>query len=399
MVAGLTSTRLPLAGEPPPGPQPHPLLRKGFRLFFFLAALHAAVAVPLWIVVRAGAMPWDGWGQAAEWHAHEMIFGFTIAVIAGFLLTATSNWTKRVTAVGLPLLLLGAIWLAGRVAIFLPGLPPVWVAVVDGAFLPALAIAIGRPIALARSKRNYVFLVLVGLLFGTLCLTHLDASPRHGHLLAVNLIVLIILIVSGRIIPAFTRSATGSDEIRSSRSLERATTLGMGTVVAFDAFVPDEPFVAGLAGVVGIFAAARARHWGFRKSTADALLLVLHVGHAWVVVGLVSRALSAFTTLVPSSAALHALTAGAIGTLTLGMMARVSLGHTGRPLAAGPALTAAFVIVTAAALIRVAGTFLDYALYQRALEVSAALWSTGFAIYLLKLSPALFSPRPDGKPG
>jgi uncharacterized protein involved in response to NO len=401
----MSAQRLALLNDPPRDDSVIPLLRKGFRIFFLLAGGYAVVVVPLWILVRAGTAPEPHHLDPVRWHAHEMLFGFTAAVIAGFLLTATSNWTKRVTAVGPALALLAAAWLAGRVVPFVPGLPSSFVAIIDLLFLPALAVALARPIVAARSARNYVFLVLVGLLFGAQVLVHLGTAEivedgaRRGHLLALDVVIVVILVVAGRIIPAFTRNATGATDIRSSGLLDRTAVAGGFLLIVLDGALPEATAIAWLAGGVGLVAASRARTWGLRHAMSEPLLLVLHAGYAWVTLGLILRTASTLTPVVPSSAALHALTAGGIGTLTLGMMARVSLGHTGRPLLAGRALSVAFLFVTGAAMIRVVGAMAGYELYRRALEVSATLWALAFGIYVVRLAPALLRARPDGRPG
>jgi len=397
--------RLKIAGETAETPGGIAILRKGFRPFFAVAGVYAVLIVPLWILVRAGVVPGSGWVEPAQWHAHEMLYGYAAAVIAGFLLTAASNWTKRTTAIGAGLFALVALWIAGRVCTAVPGLPPALVFAVDAAFFPALAIAIGRPIVAAGSRRNYVFLVLISLLCGACVMVHLEPlgvledGARRGHLLAVDLVTMVILVVAGRIIPAFTRNATKASGIESSPIFDRLTLVGMGAVVVADAALPDFAPTAILAGVVGLVAAARMKSWGTKHTSSEPLLWVLHLGYAWVPIGLVLRAASSLTTFVPSAAALHALTAGAIGTLTLGMMARVSLGHTGRPLRAGRALTGAFVLISLAASVRVVGTFLGYGAYRRALEISATCWSLAFCIYVVTVVPVLFRARPDGKGG
>jgi uncharacterized protein involved in response to NO len=334
-----------------------------------------------------------------------MLFGFAAAVIAGFLLTAATNWTQRTTAVGAPLLALVMLWVAGRVVTALPGLDPRIVFAVDAAFFPALVVVIGRPVVAAGSRRNYVLLGLLASLGAASVMVHLEPlgiladGARRGHLLAVDLVTMVILVVAGRVIPAFTRTATGASDIEGSPVLDRAALIGMGAVVLSDAAMPDFAPTAWLAGAVGLVAAARARKWGTRHTASDPLLWVLHVGYAWVPVGLVLRAAASITSHVPSAAAVHALTAGAVGTLTLGMMARVSLGHTGRPLRAGRALTAAFGLITIAAVTRVAGSALGYDAYPRALEIAAAAWSLAFGIYVVTVVPVLFRARPDGKAG
>jgi len=251
---------LPLAGEvAAPSPAPCGLARKGFRPFFLLAALAACAIVPIWVLVLFGYLQPGPDFDVVNWHAHEMLFGFTVAVIAGFLLTAVGNWTGRETVVGEKLLALAGLWLVGRLA---PALPRVAMAA-DLAFLPVLAVVLARPLIAARNRRNFVMLGILAALF----------------------------------------------------------------------------------------------------------------------------------------AATHALTVGAIGSLTLGMMARVALGHTGRPLAAPKAMAVGFALVTVAALVRVGGPLLAPAFYGPALVASGALWTVAFAIYLRVYAPILLRPRVDGRPG
>jgi len=381
------------------------LLGKGFRAFFLLAPLFALAIVPLWIVVLSGHLGVGSYLAPTYWHAHEMVFGFTVAVVAGFLLTAAGNWTKRETATGLPLLVLTLLWLAGRV-VFLLGdhVPAAAVALVDLAFLPALAIAIGRVLLATSNRRNYAFLVVLCALWLAQLGTHLGAAgvaptwQRTGAVVGIDVVILLILLIGGRIIPMFTRNATGAEGIRNVPWLDRAAIASMAALVVLDALEVMGIALAVVAGLAAVLTAARAVHWGSRHTLREPLLWVLHAGYLFVPIGLALRAVAAVTD-VGSSAAFHALTVGAIGSLTLGMMARVSLGHTGRLLTAGRLLGVAFAFVVLAAVARVGGGLLAGAWYTPSLHLSATLWTAAFALYLVRLGPALFVARPDGKPG
>jgi uncharacterized protein involved in response to NO len=214
---------LPMAGEMPAGPRTRlALVAKGFRPFFLLAGGFAAVALVLWLTSLAGLFHPEAYFNPTYWHAHEMIFGFACAVVAGFLLTAAGNWTSRETAVGLPLVLLALLWISGRALLIWAFIVPRWfVAAVDLAFLPAVAVAIGRPIIAARQWRQMPIMAALGALSLANLAMHLDVLgvldgwQRRGSLLAVDILVFLILVVAGRVFPMFTRNATGVKTIRS----------------------------------------------------------------------------------------------------------------------------------------------------------------------------------------
>ncbi len=391
---------------PEPAPTGVALFAKGFRPLFLLAALFAVFGVPYWILVRANIVAVGDHLLPTVWHAHEMVFGFATAVVGGFLLTAASNWTKRVTAVGGLLAALCAIWLAARVVTPLGGIVPGWaIAAVNLAFLPLLAFAVGRPIVAARSRRNYGLVVVLLALFAAQTMTHVGAlmgSVRwqtSGPRLGVGLVTIVVLVIGGRIIPIFTRNATKADGIRNLPWLDRASIASAVALLGMDLLLIRGVALAVVAGVAALTSLARARHWGFTASLSKPLLWILHAGYAFVPLGFGLRALAVSVPWLSDSTALHALTAGAIGVLILAMMTRVSLGHTGRPLKAPPALVLAFVFVILAALVRVFGPMIPGRVASVSLDVAAGLWTLAYGIYLVRIGPLLFRPRPDGKPG
>jgi uncharacterized protein involved in response to NO len=400
---------LPLhAGLPEPTSRPKlAVAAKGFRPFFLLAAAFASAVIPLWILVLAGRAPPNGYLAPSIWHAHEMIFGFAAAVMAGFLLTAVGNWTKRETLVGLPLLALAALWVAGRFAVsyegtFLRGTR----ALLDLAFLPVLTIVLARPLVAARDRHNLIVPAVLVALFAANLVVHLEAlgvlaagSGRHACLVAVDIVVFVILAIAGRVFPTFTRNGTGVETIRSYPTLEVLTLAAMAVLAMLDAVVPESLAAAAASGAVGVVAAARAWGWRTARVARHPLLWILHVGYAWVPLGLLLRAAAAFYPALPASLATHALTVGAIGSLTLGMMARVSLGHSGRPLVAPPAMIWAFAAVTLAACARVFGPLLFPGAYLLTLVVAGALWTAAFLLYLVAYAPILARPRVDGRAG
>jgi uncharacterized protein involved in response to NO len=385
---------------------PLPLLAKGFRPFFMLAAFYAVVMVPLWLAILNGKLAPSSYLQPVVWHAHEMIGGFVTAVIAGFLLTAVGNWTQRETATGAPLAALALLWCAGRLAMLFAGVLPWGVAAaVDLAFLPALGIVLARPLVAAQNRRNFVMLAIVGALFGANLVVHLEGLgllplgwARVASSFSVDLVVLLVLLIGGRVFPMFTRNATGVASIRNIPWLDRSCAVAMVGLLVADAVAPHSVAPI-LAGVVGVLAAARAVHWGTRHSLRDPLVWVLHVGYGWLVVGLLLRCSSGVLGAPLASVAIHALTVGAIGTLTLGMMARVALGHTGRMLVAPSSMTAAFVAITLAALARVLGPWLVPEQYLVGLVAAGIFWVLAFTVFLTAYSPMLCRPRADGKPG
>jgi uncharacterized protein involved in response to NO len=398
---------LPLHGEIPAPKQPvrFALARKGFRPFFLLAALYACAIVPVWLLVLFGVLHPTAYLDATTWHAHEMIFGFTVAVIAGFLLTAVGNWTGRETAVGPKLLALAGVWTLGRIAMAAPTAFPRGVAaVLDLAFLPLLAAVLLRPLVASTNRRNFVMIAVLAALAGANLAVHLEAlgvlaggSGRHAERVAIDVVVFLCLVIAGRILPMFTRNAIGApgaERVASSRPLEVAAIVSMVAVTGLDVAVPDARATAAFSGIAGALALARAARWGTRHTVRHPLLWILHAGYAWIGVGLLLRALP-----VPASCAAHALTVGAIGGLTLGMMARVSLGHTGRSLAPPKTMPAAFFLVSLSALVRVAGPLVWPSQSAAALVLAGLLWTAAFALYLFSYAPILASARVDGKPG
>lgn len=401
-----------LHGAPP---QPATRLRtgrtavgaKGFRPFFLLAAAFASAIVPLWILVLAGAVRPPGWLDATSWHAHEMVLGFAVAVIAGFLLTAVGNWTQRETLVGAPLLGLAGLWGAGRLAMLLGGvLPRGLVALADLAFLPALIVGLARPLVAARNRRNVVMLGILGALFVANVVMHLAAAgaigagaARSASLAAIDVVVLVVSIIAGRVFPMFTRNATGVAAVRSLPRLDVLTIVGLAALTLVDVLLPAHAAGAVVAGVAALLSLARAAHWGTRHTARHPLLWILHAGYGWLVFGLLLRPLAAIVPAIPASLATHALTVGAIGSLTLGMMARVALGHTGRPLVAPRTATWAFGAITAAAVVRVVLPVLVPRWYLQELAVGGGLWTAAFLLYLVGYARVLLSSRADGKAG
>lgn len=406
------SRSLPLHGALPASLRPSrakpelALAAKGFRPFFLLAAAFAAAIVPLWLLILSGRLGPVAYLDPLSWHSHEMLFGFTVAVIAGFLLTAVGNWTQRETVVGPLLLGLAGVWLAGRLALVgADSLSPGLVAAVDLAFLPLLAVAIARPLVRTKNRRNLVMVALLLLLFAANGCMHAEAlgwlplgSARRASLASVDLVIVMIAIMAGRVFPMFTRNATGVTTIRSSRLFDGLSIGSLVGLVVLDAAGAGGWFVALWAGLAAVLALLRAVFWGTRRVFAHPLLWILHLGYAWIPVGLLLRAFAS-TGGWSTSLATHALTLGAIGSITLGMMARVSLGHGGRPLVPPRPMTLAFVAITGAVAARVVLPLLAPGFYLASLYVAGTLWTLAFVIFVAVYTPILLRPRLDGKPG
>jgi uncharacterized protein involved in response to NO len=335
-----------------------------------------------------------------------MVFGYAAAVVAGFLLTAVRNWTSVQTLRGGALAALLALWLAGRLAPLLPGVLPGWfVAVVDLAFLPILAASLAVPLLRRRQWRNLPFVPILLVLAAANALVHLDVlgvapgRANSGLYLGVDLIVLLIAIIGGRVIPFFTERALPGAKPRVWMPVEWAC-IGSVVTVAALGLLPGAPILTVI--VATVAAAAHAlRLWGWsdRRLWSVPLLWILHAGYGWLVVGFALEALSA-AGIVRPQLALHAYTAGAIGALTLGMMARVSLGHTGRLLGAAPPMVAAFALVNVAAVLRVFAAWgLPDEWYVAAIVASGIAWAAAFALFVGAYAPILTRPRSDGLEG
>lgn len=382
---------------------------RGFRPFFGLAALEATLALPLWVAAMRGWLPLPQWIDPLAWHGHEMVFGFSAAAIAGFLLTAVPVWTGTPALAGAWLAGLSLLWLAGRVALALAGtLPALWVAGLDGAFLVVLAGALAPALLRRDQRRNLGVLVAVCGLAGLNLALHLRAlglaTPDAAVLLRAGVFVVVVLLVviGGRITPAFTQNALrrdGSDAtVRPRPSLSAAAAAG-AAVSAAAALLPGADGVGGAAALVaGVCILAALAGWQTRRTLHDPLLYGLHAGRAWLGVGLLASGLASFGVL-PGTAALHVLTAGAIGTTILAVMMRVTLGHTGRPLAALPGSGAALWLVSGGAALRVLAGFTGPELAPALWTSAALLWSAGFAFFAWRYGPLLLQPRPDGVPG
>ncbi len=363
------------------------LFALGFRPFYLLAGAYAALGVPIWTLQYAGLLP----AANPLWHAHEMLFGYAFAVIAGFLLTAVRNWTAQPTPAGAPLAGIAALWIAARlVAPFSLAVS----SIVDALFAIALAWGIGWPI-LKSGNRNWYFILLI-LALGAASVAF-QALPRAALAVGLDLVLLIVTIMAGRVVPAFTNSAVPGAGARRVGWLEVGTLGSVLLLLVLDLFQLGFP-AALVAFASAVLHAARVALWAPLRTRGRPILWILHLSYAWIAVHLLMRGLAGFE-IVPAVLATHALTIGTIGGLTLGMMTRTSRGHTGRPLATGRAELAAYLLVQLAAAVRVFAPLAAPQAYAASVALSAVLWSAAFLVFVIAYYPILTEPRLDGKEG
>ena len=384
-----------------------PILALGFRPFFLLAALFAAAAVPLWLLIYQGPLEPASHLPPTIWHGHEMVFGFAIAVVAGFLLTAASNWTGRRTATGLGLGALVALWLAGRLAVFIGNAVPAWLAIaLDVSFLPALAIVLAVPILAAGNRRNVIFPGLLLVLAGINLSIHLGAvgaldwDPSRGLRVAIDLVLVMIGVLGGRVIPSFTKNALPHARVNPCPKGSVLALLSLAALAIADLATGNPLVTGGVALAAGVINILRMRGWGTFSTAQHPILWILHVGYAWLAVGLILRGVAELTDVIPIDAGIHALTLGAAGSMILGMMSRVSLGHTGRSIVPAPLTITSYWLVNGAALLRVLFALTwDDTLRMASLGGSGLLWSLAFLCFVVVYLPILCRPRADGRPG
>lgn len=373
----------------------------GFRPFYLLASSFAAVSVLLWTAAYAGWWPVP-YGRDPVWHAHEMVYGFTSAVIVGFLFTAGRNWSNQPTPTGRPLAALALLWVAGRLLVFSPWL--LVSALVNAAFPITAALLLGIALAKGDNRRNYFFVVLLlvlGLAELAVSLAQggiLLVAPRASLQVALDVVAIILAVMGGRVIPMFTNNGIPGTHAVRKHWIELTALGSIATLLAADvAGLAPEP-MAGVLVVAALANGARLLLWQPWRTLRTPLVWILHAGYAWLVVYLVMRAFAQFL-LIPGPLATHALTIGAIGSMTIGMMTRTAKGHTGRPLKAEGPEVFMFLLVQLAAVVRVFGGLLDPSHYMTTVIASGLCWAAAFGLYAVVYWPVLTRPRLDGKPG
>lgn len=386
----------------PPGPQGIPLLRLGFRPFYLLAAMFAALAVPLWAAMVLGYVTIGLAVPPLLWHAHELLYGFATAVVIGFLLTAGKAWTGLQTPRGAALGALALLWLAARLSAL--GAPYPVYALLDVALLPLVAGIFWRVLWRAGNRRNLplagvlVVLAAANIAFHLAVLGLVDMSPVRALYAALALIVVIECVIAGRVIPAFTANATPGLTIA---ARPRLTQAALAIVVAALAlWVLGAPAALTAAALTAAAALQLLRQWHWRPflTLGRPILWILHLSHAWLPLGFLLLAAAQWGW-VPVSAGVHALAVGATGGLIIGMLTRTARGHTGRPLQVSRLEVAAYVLVLGAAVCRAILPLVAPQLFLHLVAGAATAWSAAFLIYLVIYTPWLTSTRLDGKDG
>lgn len=376
------------------------LFSYGFRPFFLGGAIWASLAMLLWLPLYVGDVSLPTAMSPIDWHVHEMLFGYVPAIVAGFLLTAIPNWTGRLPVNGLSLAGLAALWLAGRVAIFLSAEIGAWTAAaIDLSFLLCFALLALREILAGRNWRNLRVLTILGVLFAGNAVFHYEAiefgHADYGARMGIGAAVLMIALIGGRIVPSFTSNWINRENPgRLPKSFSRFDAISLGSAaVALIVWIvaPEHAFTGALLMLAGLLHGARLARWAGDRTLSDRLVLILHVGYAFVPIGflLVGAALL-WPAEFPASVGIHAWTAGAIGIMTLAVMTRASLGHTGQPLKASATTQVIYFLVIAAALLRMAA---PWSAGVGFLHLAALAWAAAFAGFAVTFGSLLVRAR------
>lgn len=383
----------------------YPLFALGFRVFFALAGLSALILLVLWSAIFKGTLTQANYFPTTYWHAHEMLLGYSVAVIAGFLLTAVKNWTGKQTLTGKPLAGLALLWLYGRVVPFYEGvLPDALIALIDFAFLPTLAYVVSKPIVQAKQYKNLMFVVLLLLLSGGNFLIHGEilglqkASAAIGIQIVMATIIVLILIIAGRVFPFFTHRGLSATLVIRNPIVDAIAIASAVLVFNLQIFGVTGFALAGVAFIAAIANLVRVYGWYMQKIWYVPLLWILYTGYGWLIMGFFLTGLAAYAVVLPSVAT-HAFTIGGIGVLTVGMMARVSLGHTGRVMRASNTIVIAFVLINLAAVFRVLLPIALPAWYGSLIYIAILLWLAAFSLFVLVYLPILSNARVDGQDG
>lgn len=389
--------------EPPVPPQGFALWQLGFRPFYLLAALQALLMVPLWALQFSGWMP-HPLLQGAAWHAHEMVFGYALAVVIGFLFTAGRNWSGQATPTGRSLQAIALLWVLARLAVLLPfgGLS----LVLNVATAWAAAYGLWRALRRGGNRRNFFFVALLVLMGVGSALMHLSEMAQRplpllssaGLPLGLDVLLFMIAVMAGRVVPMFSNNGVPGLQARREPRIEQAALGSVLALLPLDILGVSGPASLVVLGVALLAHTARGWLWQPWKTTRHPLVWVLHLAYLWLPIHLGLR-IAAQVWALPTGPATHALTVGLIGLVTLGMITRTALGHTGRRLQAGPFEVAAYLCMALAGLVRVALPLAAPALLMPAALASAALWGLAFALYLWRYAPILIRPRADGQPG
>jgi uncharacterized protein involved in response to NO len=376
------------------------ILSYGFRPFFFFGACYAALAILAWLPLYFGEISNPSSFSPRDWHAHEMLYGYLPAVITGFLLTAIPNWTGRLPLQGRPLLALILVWVAGRVTInasaFIGSGPS---AIIDCAFLVLIMAAAGREIVAGRNWRNLKVLIPVAILalgnIGFHVEAHVFGIADYSIRIGIAAVLTLIMLIGGRIVPSFTRNwlvRENPGRLPVAFTSFDVVSIAVSVVsLAIWIAVPDGLVTAGALFVGGLLQLIRLARWAGDRTFGERLVLVLHVAYAFIPIGFMLAALGAIGVILPS-AGLHAWMVGGVGLMTLAVMTRASLGHTGHELVAAPGTQAIYAAALIAVLARVTAAFFPAWAFEL-LHLATAAWVAAFGGFALLYGPLLFRPR------
>jgi uncharacterized protein involved in response to NO len=376
------------------------LFAYGFRPFFLAAGLWAAFGILLWLPQFLGLVTVPTVFSALDWHIHEMLYGYVAASIAGFLLTAIPNWTGRLPVSGWPLAGLAALWLAGRVAIlFSADIGGVLAAAIDVSFLVTLAAVAAREIIAGKNWRNLRVLIVLGVLIAGNIVFHVEVLTKgaadYGIRIALGAVVGLIMLIGGRIVPSFTnnwlaRNNPGRKPVPFSRFDTAAIAGSVAALVAWIA-TPFSAVAGVLLLVAGSLLVVRLARWAGDRTVRDRLVLILHVAYAFIPLGFLLSGAAILWPQVPASAGIHAWTAGAVGLMTLAVMTRATLGHTGNALHAGPVTQTIYALVFLAAVLRIVAAFTGS---LALLDYAGGAWIIGFATFAVVYGRLLVTRKP-----
>lgn len=380
------------------------LFALGFRSFFLLAAVSAPLLITLWLLKLTGTITFSNYYSATGWHAHEMLFGYTAAVIAGFLLTAAGNWTGIKMIHGWRLAILSIIFLAGRFAPFITDLPHWIIASVDAIFLPLVAVILAAPIIRAKQWSNLIFIPILLAMTAANLSVHLsaleviDINIVLGSRAMVYLVIFLIIVMGGRVIPFFTERGVEGVTVKKWTAIEHLSVTSILLVAISDLFFGLGDITGYLALFTAMINLIRLYGWYSNRIWYVPLVWVLHTAYAWIIVGFILKGLMIFD-LSQSAFSYHAFTVGGIGIMTLGMMARVSLGHTGRTMQVNRWIVLSFIMLNVAAIVRVILPMLMHDSYLQLIQLASGLWIVSFTIFALVYIPMLVHARVDGREG
>lgn len=380
------------------------LFALGFRPFFFFAVVFSLLVISLSVVQFSGKTILTSYYTSITWHAHEMLFGYTVAVIAGFLFTAVGNWTGMKMISGRQLILVFFVFLLGRFSVFIPGLPHWFIALSDLIFIPLLALIVSVPIIRAKKWSNLIFIPLlfamaVANLFVHLSVLGVINTPIvTGSLVMLYLVVFLIVIMGGRVIPFFTERGIKGATTKKWIWIERLSPLSILLLLVVVTAYDDQALVGYFALFAAVVHGIRLFGWYSNDIWQVPLVWILHVAYSWFIVGFIIQSLTIFN-FNESLNSYHALTVGGIGIMTLGMMARVSLGHTGREMKLNNWMLLSFILINIAAVIRVILPLFFKDNYLHLIQAAGVLWAVAFAIFMVIFMPIWIRSRVDGREG